>query len=228
MKNKKTVKIAESQILAKGIFKKTVWPWLLVIAAVLAVAVFFSVIAVEFFTAPRCEDHLCENFSSYVFHYIRVINVLVVVAAALILVAILGAILFVRKRTLLVSADALTYKKGRKVIHVPFESIQGIDSGVSSITVTVPYNKFKFTNLKNRKEVYDTLFTRLNTSVTTTTTKTVISPYQSLSAMAAPLLENPTLEGKLAYFQKLHESGLITDKQYNTYVAQSRKADSAK
>ena len=228
MKNKKTVKIADSQILAKGIFKKNVWPWLLIIAAVLAVAIFFAVIAIEFFTAPRCQDHLCETFYSYTFHYAVIIDALVIVAAALVLVAILGAILFVRKRTLVVSTAALTYKRGRKVIHLPFESIQGIDNGPSSITVTVPYNKFKFKKLKNRKEVYDTVFTRLNTSVSTTTTHTVISPYQSLSVMAAPLLENPTLEGKLAYFQKLHESGLITDKQYNKYVAQSHKADSAK
>ncbi|MBE6700231.1 MAG: hypothetical protein E7584_08355 [Ruminococcaceae bacterium] len=228
MKNKKTIKIADSQILAKGIFKKTFWPWLLVIAAALTLAVFFALIAIEFFNAPRCQEHLCETFFAYSSHYSGVINVLLIVAAALVLVAILSAILFIRKRSLIVSTAALTYKRGRKVIHIPFESIQDIDIGASSITVTVPYNKFKFKKLKNRKEVYDTLFTRLNTSVTTTTTKTVISPYQSLTAMAAPLLENPTLEGKLAYFQKLHESGLITDKQYDKYVAQSRKADSEK
>jgi len=228
MKNKKTVKITDSQILAKGIFKKTFWPWLLVIVAALTLAVFYSFVAIEFFNAPRCEEHLCDTFYAYCFHYSGLINILVIVAAALVLVAILSAIFFVRKRTLVISTAALTYKKGRKVIHIPFESIQDIDIGTSSVTVTVPYNKFKFKKLKNRKEVYDTLFTRLNTSVTTTTTKTVISPYQSLTAMAAPLLENPTLEGKLAYFQKLHESGLITDKQYDKYVAQSRKADSAK
>ena len=43
--------------------------------------------------------------------------------------------------------------------------------------------------------------------------------------MAAPLLANPTLAGKLAYFKKLFETGLISKAEYNKYVDLSRKAD---
>ena len=126
--------------------------------------------------------------------------------------------------TLTLSAAELTYKKGRKVVNIPLNSILSIDFCANGIIVAVPHVKFKFAQLKNKKEVYDALYEQTNAPSGVTTT-TVIAPTQSLTAMAAPLLANPTLEGKLAYFGKLREAGLITKQQYDKYIDQSYKAD---
>ena len=225
MKNKKTVKAAEPQYLAQGVYKKKTWPWLFVIAAALTVAVTYAMIAIEFFTAPKCGEE-CQTLYDYTFHYSNLINLSLLIAAGLVLVAVLCAIFFVRKRSLTLSATALTYKKGRKVINIPLDSIKAIDFCATGIIVTVPHVKFKFSQLKNKKEIYDTLFTQLSAPVATATETTTVAT-QSLTAMAAPMLTNPTLQGKLAYFRKLLDSGVITPAQYDKYIAQSFKADSA-
>ena len=220
----KKVKAVAPQYLAKGVFKKKAWPWLFVVAAILVVVVVLGLKVAEFSTASKCGDHCSSAIDYITIHYANLISLVAIIAGALVVVAILGAILFVRKRTLTLSASELTYKKGRKVVNIPLDSIQNIEFCNKGIVVTVPHVKFKFTKLKNKKEMYDALLAQTNapTSVTTTT---VIAPNQSLTAMAAPLLANPTLEGKLAYFGKLRESGLITKQQYDKYIDQSYKAD---
>lgn len=227
MKSKKNVKAAEPQYLAQGVYKKKNWPWLFVIAAVLAVAATYAKVAIEFFTAPRCGEE-CQTFYDYTFHYADLINFVLIVGAALVLVAILCAIFFVRKRSLTVSVTALTYKKGRKVVNIPLDTIKSIDFSATGVIVTVPHVKFKFSKLKNKKEIYDTLFTQLSAPAAATATETTTTvATQSLTTMAAPMLNNPTLQGKLAYFRKLLDCGVITPEQYDKYIAQSFKADSA-
>ena len=223
VKHKKKVKVAP-QYLAKGVFKKKAWPWLFVVAAILVVVAVLGLKVVEFMTASQCGDHCTSPVSYITIHYQGLVNLVAIVAGALVLVAVLGAILFVRKRTLTLSATELTYKKGRKVVNIPLNSIQKIEFCNKGIVVTVPHVKFKFTKLKNKKEMYDALLAQINCASSYTTT-TVIAPNQSLTALAAPLLANPTLEGKLAYFGKLRESGLISKQQYDKYVDQSYKAD---
>ena len=220
MKNKKKAKAAKPQFLAQGIYKKRVFPGLVVIAAILAVAALFAFIALEFYNAPKCIDHKCDELLDYCFHY----NFPLMIACIAALVVILLAIILPRKRTLTVTASTLTYKKGRKVVNIDIDSIQSIDTGVSSVIVTVPHVRFKFAGLKNKKEIYDVLFTQINA---TAATQTAAVPTQGLTTMASPMLTNPTLQGKLAYFKKLHDSGLISDEQYDKYIAQSFKADSA-
>ena len=220
---KYTPVVTKPQPIAKGVFKKKSWPWIFVIAAILTAVVTLVAKVVEFFTACRCGDH-CSNAVNYItIHYMGLVSLVLIVAGALVLVAILCAILFVRKRTLVLTASELTYKKGRKVVNIPLDSIQNVDFSSNGITVAVPHVKFKFSQLKNKKEVYDALIAQTN--ATSSITTTVIAPAQSLTALAAPLLANPTLQGKLAYFGKLRESGLITKQQYDKYVDQSYKAD---
>lgn len=220
MKNKKKVKAAEPQFLAKGIYKKRAFPWLVVIAAILAVAALVAYIALEFYNEPKCLNHKCDELLDYFFHY----NTPLMITCIAALVLILLAIILPRKRTLTVTASTLTYKKGRKIVEIDIDSIQHIDTGISSVIITVPHVRFKFASLKNKKEIYDVLFTQINA---TAATATAAVPTQGLTTMASPMLTNPTLQGKLAYFKKLHDSGLISGEQYDKYIAQSFKADSA-
>ena len=217
MKNKKNVKAAEPTFLAKGIYKKRVWPWIFIIAAILAVAAFIAVVAIEFSNGPKCIDHKCSELINYLYHY----NIPLMIACIAAVVVILCALFSFRKRSLTVSATAITFKKGRKTIEIPLTSIKSIDTGASSIIVTVPFVMFKLSQLKNKKEIYDVLLTQMNAPAATTVT----SP-QNLTAMATPLLTNPTLQGKLAYFKNLRDANLISAEQYDNYVAQSFKADS--
>ena len=220
MKNKKKVKAAEPQILAKGIYKKRAFPCMVIIAAILAVVAFFAYIVLEFYQAPKCIDHKCDELLNYFFHY----NIPLMIACIAALVLILFAIILPRKRSLTVTASTLTFKKGRKIIEIDINSIKSIDTGVSSVIVTVPHVKFKLAKLKNKKEIYDVLFTQINAAAAT---ETAVVSTSSLTTMASPMLTNPTLQGKLAYFKKLHDSGLISGEQYDKYIAQSFKADSA-
>lgn len=216
MKNKKNAKAVEPTFLAKGVYKKRVWPWIFILAALLAVAAFIVVIAIEFSNAPKCIDHKCGELLHYLMHY----NIPLMIACIAAFVVIIAALFSFRKRSLVVSATALTFKKGRKTIEIPLTSIKSIDTGASSITVTVPFVMFKLSQLKNKKEIYDVLLNQTNAPAAT------VSPAQSLTAMATPLLTNPTLQGKLAYFKSLRDANLISAEQYDNYVAQSFKADS--
>ena len=223
MKNKQTT---ESQYLAQGVYKKRILPCLLVIAAALSVAAVYAIIAIEFFTAPRCGGE-CKTYFNYTFHYANLINFVLAVALVLVLVVIIGAILFIRKRTLVVTPSAILYRRGRKVVNIPLNTIESINFALAGIRVTTSDDKYKFSKLKNKKEIYDTILTQMNPSYSTGINAVATLAAQSLAVMAAPMLNTPTLQGKLAYFKKLLESGVITPEQYDKYIEQSLKAESA-
>ena len=115
MKNNKKLKNNEQLILAAGVFKKRMWPWLFVILAAVIAAACYALIAVEYFFGTKvCET--CTSYFTYTRHYYQFVNLTLIVVAALIVIAILCAIIFLRKRTLTVSTTQITDKKGRKTI----------------------------------------------------------------------------------------------------------------
>lgn len=202
MKNKKT-KLATTTFLATGIFKNRSLASFLIIVAILLPVTLYSMIAVEFFCFKRCnETPACATFYAYTEHYTDAINYMLIAAVALLVVSILCAILFVRKRSLTLTATMLTYQKGKKTIRIPLSSIENIDVGLSSLIVKIPHKKFKFKKLKNKKELYDALLPLLQAPVAT-----------SATAVSLP----NTSEGKIRYFQKLQELGVITPEQFQQY-----------
>ena len=152
MKDKKT-NFEVSASLTPGISKKKKWPWLFVIAAILLSVAFYSMVAVEFFWFKRCtETPACATFYDYTFHYKNTIDYLLIADAALVVVAILCAIFFPRKRS-----TAIT--------QAPAVLSNATTPAVSTTTVTLP----------------------------------------------------TSTEGKIRYFQKLHELGIITYEQFQKY-----------
>ncbi len=206
MKNKKKVKLAASKTLATGVFKKRKWPWLFVLLAAVIAAALYSMIAVEFFFFKKCDA--CTTYYAYTFHYESIINKAVIVIAALVLLAILCAILFIRKRTLLLTATHIIYTRGRKTKKIALSSIEYFDAGSASITVKVPFKKFKFAKLKNKKQFYDALSVLLNTPITTGTS----------SVTGATVALPTTTESKIRYFQSLLAAKIITPEQFDKYT----------
>ncbi len=198
------------QALATGVFKKRKWPWLFILAAIIVPVVTFAMITVEFFFFKRCND--CSSLYAYTFHYEDLLNTVWLVVAILVALAILCAILFVRKRSLTLTATQLIYKKGRKTINIELSSIESIDTGAKSIKVKVPFKKFRFAKLKNKKEFYDALNAQLQAPtivVTTPSTTAHVSTSVSLPT---------TAEGKIRYFQSLLAAKVITPEQYEKYT----------
>lgn len=221
MKNKKKVKVATSNVVAAGVFKKRLWPWLFVLAAAILPAVFYSYTAIEFFFFKRCNEvPACETFYDYTFHYADAINVMLIIVAALVVVAILCAIIFIRKRSLIITADKFIYTKGKKTLEIPVTSIKGIDFGASCLIVHVPYRTFKFRQLKNKKTLYDALFTMLQAPASVVTQTTTVAPVVTATpAVSTTTVALPTsTEGKIRYFQSLLDAGVITSEQFNKYT----------
>ena len=222
MKNKKKNN-AGSLALIPGKFKARMWPWLFVLLAALILAATYIQIAIEFNDPARNVCAYCTDYISYVYHYYQPVDNMLLVAGALVLVAVLCAILFIRKRKLTVTPSEIVYQKGRKTIEIPLSSIESINVKGKALFVAVPFKKFKFTKLKNAKAVLDAIVSQRNLLSTLEAQSNASMP--DLSAMAAPLFANPTLAGKLAYFKKLLDTGLITKAEYNKYVDLSRKAE---
>ena len=218
MKNKKKVKLAASETLATGVFKKRNWPWLFVLAAAIILAVLYSAIAIEYFFFKRCgEGHVCDTLYSYTFHYANTINGMLILAGALVVLAILCAILFVRKRTLILTTTHLIYTKGRKTAKIAISTIEDIDVGAKSVIVKVPFKKFRFGKLKNKREVYNALLALLQApaDLGTVVTETVTAaPTVSTTTIGLPT----TTDGKLRYFQSLLAAKVITPEQFNKYT----------
>lgn len=152
----------DNRILAAGIFKRRLWPWLFVFLAAILVIASYTQVAIEFF-GENTLCYFCPDFFSYFFyhHYQWLITTFIIVAS-LIVVAILCAIIFIRKRTLFVTASTIFYKRGQKLIQIPLSTIENIDTGAQSIYVFVPFKKFKFAKLANKKELYDVLLAQLS------------------------------------------------------------------
>lgn len=211
MENKKNTKVDESMILATGIYKKRVWPWLLILGSILLTGAFVVFIAVEFFNDPKCRNHVCDSFLKYATHY----NVQLMIACALVVVAVIVVTLFTNKRSLTVTTTSLSFKKGNKDVELPLKFIENIDTGSSNIIVSIPYVTIKIAKLKNKKEVYDAIINQMKVTDIVERASTPISTKAMGNA-----------EGKLAYFKKLYNANLITRDQYEKYVSTSLKTDS--
>ena len=156
----------ETQIIATGVFKKRMWPWLFVFLAALVTIASYAQIAIEFFSENNLCPYCTDFFSYYFFHYEDYLITTFVIVGSLIVLAILCAIIFIRKRVLVITTTAILFKKGENFIKIPLSTIENIDTGANSILVFVPFKKFKFANLQNKKELYDTLLSQLTSSTT--------------------------------------------------------------
>ena len=166
-----------NQILAIASFKKKSWPWLFVLLAALTIIVSYITVYIEFW-GPNCLCSRCLSIWDYFcLHQTELLVGTLITAAALLLIAILGAIIFVRKQALVITNSTIIYKRGRKLIQIPLSTIQNIDTGAKSLLVNVPFKKFRFAKLQNKKELYDVLYTQLATTATTAV-YTNVSYYQ--------------------------------------------------
>lgn len=221
MKNKKKNKVVHQNALTTGIFKKAFWPWLFVIAAVVIPAYTYECLLVEFYSSTKiCSDGCCKNFYSYLFHYAELIDTLWIAVGALVLVTILCAILFVRKCTLVVESDAISYKRGRKIRKIPLSSVKNVTVKKNTLTIAVPFKKFKIKRLKNAKEVYEAINALLNpTDAQASVAQTVAAP-KSIDELPLTIGINlpAAVQSKILYFQNLLASKVITPEQYEAYT----------
>ncbi len=221
MKNKKKNKALHQNALATGIFKKVFWPWLFVIAAVVIPVYTYECLLVEFYTSTRiCGDLCCKNFVEYLSHYAHFINNLWVVVGALVLVAILCAILFVRKRKLVVEGDAITYKRGRKISKIPLTSIKNVTVKKNTVTIVVPFKKIKIKRLKNAKAVYEAINALLHPSVEEQAAEAQVEAPKSINELPYTIGINlpASAQSKILYFQNMLASKVITLEQYEAYT----------
>ena len=209
MKNKnKTVQL---NALATGVFKKRKWPWLFVVLGALCPLISLTIYAKQFFidTCPNC-----ETFLQHLTPVVPALMVLLVALVVLILLAILFTVF--PKRSLIVTACKIIYKKGRKKEErIPFASIDSIDVfGRNGIIVRVPDEKFKFKKLKNRKEIYDAiLFSIQNNAKVLSEVETISATPNKTETALSKLAES-----KILYFKNLLNNGAITEKQFADYV----------
>ena len=208
MKKQKKIQNTVTNVVATGVFKKRKWPWLFVLAAAIIPAVFYATLAVEFFWFKKCGvGHVCQTYYAYTFHYEKPINSLLILIGILLLLAILCAILFIRKRKLTLTGTYLIYQKGRKINKIPLSSIEEISGNASSITIKVPFKKLKFAKLINKKEFCDLLIALVN------------APATPIAAVRTTKGPKPTIaESKIQYFQSLLAAGVITDEQFSKYT----------
>ena len=206
MAKKNTAKKQHKEaILAKGIFKKRFWPWILVIAAVAVVA--YAYIG-TFFTFTNgnyacCHGAYCTDYAEFLgYHYANFINQNLIIAGILVAVDLILIILFCRKRTLVVTPSAVAYKKGhRKALIIPIDQIKHIDTGASKVIVKVPFTKFRFRRLKNKKAIYDAVLSVQNAPISV--------------AVAAPVQVAPkTVEEQLQELQNQLAIGEISQEQF--------------
>ena len=209
---KKKIKTAEPNVMATGVFKARKWPWLLIIAGILCPIIPFALYAKEYFI-DKCI--FCETFAQHLSPNLSQLIIMVVVCVVLVLLAVIFFVF--PKRSFVVTACKIIYKKGRNETRVPFTSIDRVDvRGRSSIVVTVSTKKFKFKNLKNRKEIYDALlfYIQNNAKAVSEIENISVGPDRetTLSKLA---------EGKIRYFKNLLNKGSITEKQFANYVEQA-------
>lgn len=218
---KKKNKALHQNALATGIFKKVFWPWLFVIVAAAIPLYTYECFLVEFYTSTRiCGTGCCKNFIEYLSHYGNFINNLWVVVGALVLVAIICAIFFVRKRNLVVESDAITYKKGRKVSKIPLSSVKNATVKKNTITVVVPFKKIKIKRLKNAKAVYEAIDALLHPTAEAQAAAAKAEAPKSIDEIPFTVGINlpAAAQSKILYFQNLLASKVITPAQYEAYT----------
>ncbi len=222
MKNKKKNKVAPQASVITGVFKKTFWPWLFIIAAVAIPVYTYECLLIEFLSADKiCADTCCNSFFSYTFHYTSLIDKMWIVIAGLVVVAILCRILFVRKRKLIVANDAITYKKGGKVRKIPYSSVQGVTVKRARLILNVPFKKIKIRKLKNAIAVRDAINAQLQAPAEAVAEeKAADAQPKSISDLPYTIGINlpAATQSKVLYFQNLLASKVITPEQYEAYT----------
>ena len=210
MAKKNTTPQHKEVILAKGIFKKRFWPWILVVAAVAVIGYAYIGTFFTFTNGSFSCDHgtICSYYPEFLgYHYANFINQNLIVAGILVAVDLILIILFCRKRTLVVTPSAVAYKRGqRKALIIPLNQITHIDTGASKVIVKVPFAKFRFRRLKNKKEIYDTVLSAQNAPVYEAAT---------VAAVAVPVQAAPkSVEEQLQYLQNQLAAGEISREQF--------------
>ena len=209
MKKKIKIKKTAPNALATGVFKKRKWPWLLVLAGVLCLAIPFAIYANDFFSG-NCSS--CETLFQHLAPQQTLLNTMFFVFVALVILSIIVTIY--PKRSLTITACKILFKRGKKETRVPFSAIDSIDvKGNNGIIVHVSNEKFKFKGLKNRKEVYDALIlgVQKNTDAMKEINNISVGPDKATNLSVLT-------EGKVRYFKNLLNKGVINEKQFADYV----------
>ena len=206
MKKNKTT---QPNALATGVFQKRKWPWLLVIIGAICLVTPLMLYAKEYFI-DKCP--FCETFLQ---HLTPNVSVLIAMAAVLVALAVLAIIFFVfPKRSFVITACKIIYKKGRKETRVPFSSIDRIDTfGQNGIVAFCGKKKTKFKKLKNRKEMYDALLLCMQNNAK------AMSEIDGIKVDSdKELALSKIAEGKVRYFKNLLKQGNITVEQFDHYI----------
>lgn len=199
-------------ILAKGVFKKRKLPWIFAIVTALALAAYVALLLYRFVNGGCA---YCASLRQHIGHNFTKLAILAIVWA--VACAIVFLISFLCKRSLTVTATKIIFRSGRrKGIHIPYSAIERVDLGAcgSLKIVADPKIKFKFKNLKNAKELYNTIVIRMNAPMVVHTFSTA----PQIAPQVAPQIEDPLSNSKILYFQNLYNAGAITESQFANYV----------
>ena len=147
-----------------------------------------------------------------------------IVIAGLVVVAILCKILFVRKRKLTVTDDAIIYKKGLRTRNIPLSDVKSVTVKRKRLVIKTASKKIKIKKLKNKQQICDAI------------TKPQAAPAEALKAAPAvvnvPNLSNVPVtalqaaaQDKIRYFQSLLDSKVITPAQFDAYTTKVLNCD---
>lgn len=225
MKNKKKNKKAVNKAVAIGVFKKTFWPWLFIIAAVAIAFYSYGCLLIEFLGADKiCSDACCNNFFSYTFHYTPQIDKMWIVIAGLVVVAILCRILFVRKRKLTVTDDAIIYKKGLRTRNIPLSDVKGVTVKRKRLVIKTASKKIKIKKLKNKQQICDAIIKPQAAPAEALKVAPAVVNVPNLSNVPVTALQ-AAAQDKVRYFQSLLDSKVITPAQFDAYTTKVLNCD---
>lgn len=206
---KKKINATSTNALATGVFKKRKWPWLLLIIGALCPILPLVLYAKEYFI-DKCA--FCESFLQ---HLKPNLSTLATMALVFVVLALLAVIFFVfPKRSFILTACKIIYKKGRKETRLPYSSIDRIDAfGKYGIIAFGGKKKIRFKKLKNRKEMYDALLVCMQKNAK------AMSEIEGITIGAdKELVLSKMAEGKIRYFKNLLKQGNISIEQFDDYV----------
>lgn len=223
VKKKTPLKIKQNttDVLAKGIFKKRKWPWVISIATALALVTYVAVIAYEYIGTGSCGH--CTSLRQHMTYYIPQLFGLAIAWLALSVLAFILSVF--PKRSFAVTTSKILFKSGRKDMRIPFYAINSAElkRGKKLVLSVHPREEVVFKNLKNAKELYDAIAMRLNVLMFSN----VISA-APVTKEPTPQVAEPLSSSKIRYFQKLYNDGVITELQLNEYITQALAADNPK
>ncbi len=208
----KKMQAPKSHALKVGVFKKKKWPWLLLIVGALCPIVKFFTCVYEYLIAkcPFCDtfmQHLSPNLST-----LKTMAFLFVVLAILTFI-----FLTFPKRSFVITACNIVYKKGGKKTSLPYSSIDHVDTfGKNGIVVFGKNEEIKIDSLKNRKEMYDALVGCIENNAKVMHSIHNIAPATEPEMNDLPISQ--LADGKIRYFDKLLSQGHITVEQFDKYV----------